>query len=116
MSTNETGPLGLTPSDPHDPRKTLTGSYRKAAAQSTAARPLFSKVLLEIERSETVKLVVESVLWDAAFTPVVKVYIKILRRDGIWFVLPKSAEIRTVEMKAVALTIARAFKEYGGVA
>jgi hypothetical protein len=113
MATNETGPLDLASSDPHDPRKTLPGSYRKVAHQSTAARPLFSKVLLEIERSETVKLVVELVRWDAAFPPVVKVVVLILGRNGNWFAIPKSAEIRTNELKAVAVALARAYKEIG---
>jgi|ERR1035437_8429288 hypothetical protein len=114
MATNKTGPLELTSSDPTTLEKTLPGSYRKAAPESTGSRPLYCKTLLEIERSETVKLVVELVRWDAALPPVVKVYIMVLRRDGALFVLPKSAEIRMSEAKRVAVAIARAFTEYGG--
>jgi hypothetical protein len=114
MAKNETGPLELLSSDPHDPRKTLTGSYRKAAHQSTGAEPLYSKVLLDIERVPgKVNLRVELVRWSTAFPPIVKVVVVSLDHDGTWFTLPKSAEIRMSEAKAVAVAIARAFTEYG---
>jgi len=40
VTTNKTGALGLTPNAPRDSRKTLAGSYRKSAPQSTPRRLL----------------------------------------------------------------------------
>jgi hypothetical protein len=72
------------------------------AAKAEPVRPFYSETLLEIPRSETCRLIVELVRWDATQPPVVKLLVMSLGKQGVWYVNPGRASIRLDECRKVA--------------
>lgn len=87
-------------------------SAAAVAVKAERPGPLYAKTFLKIERNPKVNLIVEAVKWNPDFPVVIKVAVLVLGRNGNWFASPKTAEIRLSEAKAVAVAIARAYKEH----
>lgn len=74
-----------------------------AAAATKPLRPLWSKVVLEIYRTDHRRLRVERVKWAQHDRPVMQLVVVRLSRDGLtWYHTPPSMSIRPNECRRVA--------------
>jgi hypothetical protein len=75
------------------------------AAKASPLRPIYSRTILEIPRSEARRLIVEVCKWDEARPPVVKFSLLARGKQGVWYVSPARAFLRLSELTRVATAL-----------